>query len=338
LKIVAFLVLAIFMAGVIYLFGVEFAAGDVYPKYSSLRTDPEGARLLYDSLAQVPGIQVERSFVPLNSLHVEGATVLLLDYDPVALGSDRSQSRLIEALAKRGNRVVVTMAPPPKGEAPKSVELQKQWGVEIRFDNGTKHVHRRLYFAQWRLWTKLDQVGDKLFALEHSFGNGTVLLLADSSDFSNESAVAGDRFEKISKMLGDSKRIVFDESHLGIVESGSFVGLARRFRLTGFAAGLAICAALFVWRKAAGFPPPNELAAESFSGRTSASGLLTLLKKHVPPGSLAEACWQEWHSANRRKLPDERLKEAAAIVSEHGRTPLEAVRRLQSVVRAKGSL
>ena len=37
------------------LFERRFASGAVYPDYSSLRSDPMGAKLLFDSLSLIPG-------------------------------------------------------------------------------------------------------------------------------------------------------------------------------------------------------------------------------------------------------------------------------------------
>ena len=43
-------VLAAFLFGLLHLFNLRFAAGDVYPPYSSLRSDPVGCRIYYESL------------------------------------------------------------------------------------------------------------------------------------------------------------------------------------------------------------------------------------------------------------------------------------------------
>src|SRR4051812_11956010 len=71
-----------FVWGILYLFNMQFAEGDVYPEYSSLRTDPRGARLLFDSLARLPGMTLVRSYFPLPLLAEDHATILLLGLDP----------------------------------------------------------------------------------------------------------------------------------------------------------------------------------------------------------------------------------------------------------------
>jgi hypothetical protein len=44
------LLLIAFLSGVGHLFVLRFQTGDVYPAYSSLRSDPLGARVFYESL------------------------------------------------------------------------------------------------------------------------------------------------------------------------------------------------------------------------------------------------------------------------------------------------
>jgi len=54
--------LAGFALGVIRLFQMRFDAGDIYPPYSSLRADPLGVKVFYESLQNLPGLSVSRFF------------------------------------------------------------------------------------------------------------------------------------------------------------------------------------------------------------------------------------------------------------------------------------
>jgi hypothetical protein len=327
---------AFFAAGVLYLFGVQFAAGDVYPEYSSLRADPAGAKLLYDSLGRLPGIATSRNYLPLETLQEKGATVLLLGLDAVQFGDDEEELKRIEQFARKGNRVVAAMSAKSELKAGMGKETLRRWRVGMAIDSARQHVHK-LYFATAADWNVLDRVGPKLMAIERDFGSGSVVLFAESDVFANDSTVAGDRLEMVTAALGSPARIVFDERHLGIAESGSIVGLARRFRLTGMALGLALCAALFIWRSAVGFPPPAEARdAGRYSGRTAHAGLLTLLRRHIPPAELAAACWQEWVAANRRTVAPERLQQAGTIVAQRGGA-VEAVREIQRVLESRST-
>ena len=330
--VVLVILLAGFAAGAMYLFGVQFAAGDVYPEYSSLRSDPMGTKLLFDSLARLPAVTVARNYLPLEVLGENGA-VFLLGLNPGSFGEDDEGLQRIEKLARGGHRVVAALAPPSEYRDLMALALDRAWHVKLGADSNHKHVHR-LYFSEAKDWNVLDRVGPKMLTIDRDFGKGSIVLFAESDDFTNEATVAADRLEMVSMAIGASSHVVFDEQHLGIAETGSFVGLARHFRLTGLVLGLAICTVLFLWRSASGFPPAVSGQDVPLSGRTSMAGLLTLLRRHIPTRELAATCWQEWLSANRRKVPRERLERAAAIVESRSRYPLEAARELHSLLRA----
>jgi hypothetical protein len=117
------------------------------------------------------------------------------------------------------------------------------------------------------------------------------------------------------------------------------VALARRFRLHGLALGLAVIAMLFIWKNASSFPPvasaPRE---EKVFGRTSVAGLVTLLRRHIAPDRLASACWQEWLKSHARDLAPARRAQAEAAIRNHPGRPTEALREIQTIVRAKGAI
>jgi hypothetical protein len=321
----------VFLGGLIALFNADFASGEVYPEYSTLRADPSGTKLLFDSLARLPGVTVVRNFMPLQNLAANGTTVVLL-------GLNDPDLDMIEKLAKSGARVVAALREDWKPDDKESAAILKQWQVMLAVDPEKGHANH-LYFSHADAWTPMERAGTKLVAIERPFGKGTVALLAGSSDFSNQSAAAEDRIEQVAAALGANSRIVFDESHLGIAESGSVVGLARRFRMMGLAAGLGICAALFIWRNASAFPVRQaSWPVAALTGRTSASGLLTLLRKHVSPRELTAACWREWLAGRRREFSAERVARAEAIAQTMADRPLEAAREIQAVLHSKGAL
>jgi hypothetical protein len=52
----------VFALGLARLFELRFDRGDIYPPYSTLRTDPLGASVFYESLGRVPGVTARRYF------------------------------------------------------------------------------------------------------------------------------------------------------------------------------------------------------------------------------------------------------------------------------------
>jgi len=108
----------VLLVGISRLFVLRFEAGDVYPPYSSLRSDPLGTRVLYEGLGSCAGIDVSRCFDPLARLDLEAlppntALLFLGDYLPswdYATISVESANR-INAFMRRGGRIVVTLQP-----------------------------------------------------------------------------------------------------------------------------------------------------------------------------------------------------------------------------------
>src|SRR5882762_1673084 len=68
-----------FSAGLLHLFNLRFEVGDVYPLYSSLRSDPLGTMAFCESLEKMPGLSVWRDFEAGNRLpEGKGSTYLHL--------------------------------------------------------------------------------------------------------------------------------------------------------------------------------------------------------------------------------------------------------------------
>ena len=97
--------------GICRLFILRFQAGDVYPPYSSLRTDPLGTKVLHDALAQVRGFTVSRNFQPLDKIQDrENTTIFLANASPSYWQSDDVDS--LEKLVKAGGaRIVIALSP-----------------------------------------------------------------------------------------------------------------------------------------------------------------------------------------------------------------------------------
>src|SRR5690242_6328937 len=62
-SVILLLVCAIgFVFGIVQLFDLRFDVGDVYPPYSSLRSDPLGTMALFESLGRMSGLTLRRDF------------------------------------------------------------------------------------------------------------------------------------------------------------------------------------------------------------------------------------------------------------------------------------
>ena len=330
---------AVFACGVLHLFNRRFSGGDAYPAYSTLRSDPAGAKVIFESLSRLPDVTVARSYQPLDRVPDRDSTVLLLGLEPHSFAMQQdSEAHASEEFAQRGNRLVFGMGEAAGREPPRPAPLEKLWGVRFGLDFD-KDGHANLYFAEANNWEILERNGARPVVIERAFGKGSVVLVADGRLFDNQSVADAKQTALLARMIGSRSRILFDEAHFGIVESGSVVALARRFRLHGLALGLAIIAMLFIWKNASSFPPvasaPRE---EKVFGRTSVAGLVTLLRRHIAPDRLASACWQEWLKSHARDIAPARRAQAEAAIRNHAGRPTEALREIQTIVRAKGAI
>lgn len=116
-----------FAAGIVWLFQLRFAHGDVYPPYSSLRADPLGTMALYESLARLPGFTVRRDYSTEGKLpEIRGATYLHLSGDPFDWQElPREVVNEIERFVTQGGRLVVAFEPDWRGATP----AVKTWTV-----------------------------------------------------------------------------------------------------------------------------------------------------------------------------------------------------------------
>jgi hypothetical protein len=335
---------AVFAGCVLYLFNRRFSSGDAYPAYSSLRGDPAGAKLIFESLSRLPGVSVARSYLPFDRVPDRDSTFLLLGMDPHSFAmEDDSDAHTLEEFARRGNRLVIAMGEATGREPPRPAPLEKRWGVRSGLDFD-KQGHGNPYFAEAKGWQTLEGNGARPVVVARAFGKGSMVLVAEGRLFSNQSVAETKQTALLTRIIVQNKpgphtRIVFDETHFGIVESGSVVALARRFRLHGLALGLTIVAMLFIWKNASSFPPVSSAPEEEkVFGRTSVAGLVTLLQRHIAPNRLASACWQEWLKTHARDIASTRRAQAEAVLRNEASRPIEALREIQSIVRTKGAI
>jgi hypothetical protein len=117
LLIILFIAVGLLSAfGLYHLFALRFEKGDMFPPYSSLRSDPLGCKAFFIALGRQSGLETARNFRDLGKLKGPptwtifflGAAETLLD-----ASADR-QTEELEKLAKEGNRVVIALAPNKK--------------------------------------------------------------------------------------------------------------------------------------------------------------------------------------------------------------------------------
>lgn len=126
LLIILFIAVGLFSVfGFYRLFALRFEKGDMFPPYSSLRSDPLGCKALFISLGRQSGLETTRNFHDLGKLKdskirtifFPGATETLLS------APANRQAEELEKLAKEGNRVVIALSP---GKSRSSSAIKKK--------------------------------------------------------------------------------------------------------------------------------------------------------------------------------------------------------------------
>ena len=104
---------AVFVLGLVHLFELRLDEGDIYPKYSTLRADPLGTSVFYESLEQVPGVYPQRYFDETFKIDDGPAhTLFVLGSGPGDMDMmSRTEYETLQRFVFNGGRVVIAYYP-----------------------------------------------------------------------------------------------------------------------------------------------------------------------------------------------------------------------------------
>jgi hypothetical protein len=143
--------------------------------------------------------------------------------------------------------------------------------------------------------------------IERPYGDGSIVLVADSFLVSNE-ALRGERQSRLlSRLFSGPPNIVFDEEHHGIREHPGIAMLVRKYRLHGLVAGFLLLAILFVWKNVVRFVPAYtipEADRDVVTGKESGEGFVNLLRRTIAASALLDICMAEWRKAFAHRSRD----------------------------------
>jgi len=172
------LIIFVFIMGVVNLFLLRFEAGDVYPVYSSLRSNPLGTRALYESFDNLDNIVAGRNYHPLSKIK-SGKDTTFFYLGAKIFTSDsvcKDFLKSFEHIAKSGGRLVIAFFPVMKDpqkplykektpeDSEKSnlkekkdncrekderfVSLAERWGISIGYDEKEEKSKRNTLKAE----------------------------------------------------------------------------------------------------------------------------------------------------------------------------------------------
>jgi hypothetical protein len=143
---------ALFVYGVIEILTMRFQTGDVYPPYSSYRSDPRGTRAFYEGLSRLPEVETLRNVEPLTGLSgLSEATLFLFGLERTRFSTmERATVQALEDAASGGGRIVISFVPtedqpsPPSEEKEKKKTLQKDMKKQKDEERDEEHrLHGR---------------------------------------------------------------------------------------------------------------------------------------------------------------------------------------------------
>ncbi len=122
------LIVLLFIFGIAKLFMLRFSTGDIYPPYSSLRSDPLGAKVFYESLNNLKDISADRNYQSLPKLKGNENTALFLFGLPVRSLRyvDGKEVEMLERFAAEGGRLVFMFYPEGKESFAEKVKKKEK--------------------------------------------------------------------------------------------------------------------------------------------------------------------------------------------------------------------
>jgi hypothetical protein len=327
----AALLLLTLVVGLLHFAGLT--TPDAYPSMSSLNSGPKGMKLLFDALSNMHPLSVSRNYLPFSQWHPSSTTVLMLGITPETFNSFEKDDLIqLERLAQHNNRIVLGVRdagfigkPDPKKPYP----VKMRWGVQIVKGPKTDASASSPLLDNDSSW---QPVPGMTYTIEKHFGNSGVIVIALHSDALSNGYIATNptNLQEIPSMIGPNTSIVFEETHLGIEESGSIAALARRYKLQGLIAGLLLLVGLFIWNQSVSFPPPPPFETDRDSrvvGADARGMFAGLISRHLTPQALIESCIAEWN----------RVKPQQRITTELSRKtdPVATYRQLQESLHSK---
>jgi hypothetical protein len=363
-RLLALVAVAALVASLLRLFEYRFSAGDIFPPGSSRRADPLGTKALYEGLELLPGVRVSRNLERLASLgEPTGTTLLVLGVTPEAIGTPMGtpeRDLALDQFVRQGGQLILAVEH-QNAESATNVWRSgyQRLGAGLNYaTNSILPLPARLGFAlthtnlsgerahrlapdstlpdslpwpsQWHFtqlspdWQSLYARGGEAVVARRAHGSGQVILLASDYLFLNDALRRHREPAFLAGLLGPNRRIVFDETHLGLSLEPGVASLVRKYHLGGAVLGLWVLAGLYVWRQTVRFnPPPPDPAAEVVIGRNTERGLLNVLRRGVPPDQLGDLAFQEWRRSLGRhhRVPESRLADAQEQVNLENALP-----------------
>lgn len=106
-------ILILFTLGLYQLFSLRFRIGDIYPAYSSLRSDPLGTKVFFKSLSSLGDYDVQRNYQLISKLKGDRNTTLFIlgaTIERIEMANPNLY-QVVSGIAASGGRLVISLYP-----------------------------------------------------------------------------------------------------------------------------------------------------------------------------------------------------------------------------------
>jgi len=193
-------------------------------------------------------------------------------------------------------------------------------------------------------WHVIYARGTNAVMAERQFGRGSVVLATDSYFLSNQAMWQEREPQLLAWLIGPAEHVVFDEAHLGVVESSGVAVLMRKYRLTGVIGALVLLAGLFIWKNTFSLVPPfaGETRSPYVPGKDATAGFVNLLRRNIPPRQVLEVCFEQWTRSllNRANYRITAVDQAQTVMERErarpatARNPVQAYRDIAQALKS----
>jgi Domain of unknown function (DUF4350) len=369
--IIGFILTGLFLFGLIQLLMLRFSAGDVYPPYSSLRTDPLGAKALYESLAICCDLRVSRNYEPFSKIKDQyDSTVFVFGMPSNSLENiPQTVEQQVNYFISNGGRLVISCLPLLQKEkltfGPSALDqtenLFETWGVRTFKEHrwyGSAYlnrelvesrlprsiaIHTSLYFQPLHPdWRTIYERTKHPVLIERNFGRGSIVLSAESYFLSNEALSKEKEPVLLNWLIGTHHNLIFDEYHHGIGSDAGVMTLARKYHLEWLLIGLLFLSLLFIWNSATPFvAPAPESAITLEPGRESIAGLTNLLRRNIPASDVLTVSYREWQRTSKDVSREKQNEMELLLNTDKSKSPRHrnlpvAYNALKQIVKMRG--
>lgn len=300
-----FLALLLFIINISSLMQQRFERGDIYPHYSSLRKDPLGCSLFFESLEQLNDLNVQQYFSEPPESRNQRTQFLI----GVPLGSFNIVKQAFQSAAD-GDQVVISFQTHSRISGQDKLAIQREeWMKHFGFEIGLSshqsekriELNQQLYpwysnltfqhlTPKWNEELPLNSGNAR--AIQAKWGQGNIWLYTDSYLFSNECFDQSPPLSYLSQFIPQSSNIIFNEVHHGIESHIGISDLVARYHLQGVVLGVILLALLYIWSCSIPMIPKHASFNKALQSteHSSQSGLKLLLERSLSSSQALKQC------------------------------------------------